>query len=170
MKALKQIILVSIIAVILLFSYSNVFAQYIDRIKVDGKYIRVKLLNNAALSKVVKMEVFDNFTPGYSLNKAISVYGNPDNIKKERGKTILEYRRAKSRIEIVHEETAIGNYMSIHSYPYEFSCFDFFHHSISQEIDPMKAESIVVIDGEKDKLLRLVTIKRKWIDEVSWSY
>lgn len=143
---------------------------WISKIKNDGIRVRVTIPDESVLSKIVDMSVFNEFKTGNNFEKAIEIYGQPDNISDSKGITSLEYWRDNGRVEVVRQETSTGTTWNLYSYPNNKDYIDLLIPDIAHRVDYNNEESIVVIDTENDKLLMVIVIHGVRIDHLSWCY
>ncbi|MCK9282241.1 MAG: hypothetical protein M0P71_16620 [Melioribacteraceae bacterium] len=143
--------------------------QYIYRIKKKGKRVFVVLNNKHDLCEVCDCMVLDGKWPVSSLEKAINIFGEPDNyITENNGNQKIEYWADNGRVVFLKENIYDGTEYTLSAFPNNYLYSDFFIYEISKLIDPERDETIVCFNDKKDdELFSVIIIKGKRVDEFS---
>lgn len=172
---------VIIIGLIILIIVGRIVYVQLDKKEVSGEppvkslifhkhWITVNPLENTKLEDFVDMRPFYSFAADLDFEKAVLLYGEPDNIRQKEHNTHYEYSFDDARVEVVREEYSTGDDIGVawatYSFPYNKTYSEILAPEISKHIDPTKEKTTVLINNLEGEIEVLVNVVGTRVDEM----
>lgn len=147
----------------------------VSKIEIYKHRVTVYPSTNTKLEDFVDMSLFYGFNPEMRFENAINLFGEPDNIREERGNIYYEYWEDEARVEVVREEYStgdnnnpIGVTWALYSYPKDFIYTELLNSKIAEHIDPTMNKTIVLIKNQTRDIDVLIEILGNRVEKMIW--
>lgn len=141
----------------------------VDRITIRGNYVKVYPAGDVQTGEMIDLHWFGDFKPRITLQEAVNLFGNPDNIKRrDKDVTIYEYWVSQGRIEVWEMRYEEGIDRNLVFYPQNMQYDQLLIPQIARHIDPGREKTGVSILNTKGQLQAYVWIIGNRVDSFSW--
>lgn len=134
--------------------------------------ITVSAAPQANWKELVKLDIFDGFRPGITIEEAKREVGMPSDLARNHYGPYSVYRQPGGLLHVAWEEHRSGEdaykVWTLRAYPDAVSSTDMLHPSVSKHIEPEAERLQVIILGSDDEPAVDISIKRGRVESLTW--